>query len=107
MIINSNRNDKLSGYHPLHMKIDGQVTSKSVDQWIALEPVLLYQAIMGENKCCVLEHTKVSYTPSLQLPVLKRLEQQVRKIRPELVLEKEIRKLMRAEKKQKTELKTV
>jgi hypothetical protein len=80
------------------MKIDGQVTSKPVDQWIALEPVLLYQAIMGENKCCVLEHTKVSYTPSLQLPVLKRLEQQVRKIRPELVLEKEIRKSMRISK---------
>jgi hypothetical protein len=74
------------------------VLTKSVDEWIALEPVLLYQAIMGENKCCVLIPSKVSYTPSLQLTVLKRLEQQVRKIRPELVLAKEIRKAMRMSK---------
>jgi len=81
------------------MKIYDQVSTKSVDEWIALEPVLLYQAIMGENKCCVLQPLEVSYTPSLQLPVLKRLEQQVKKIRPELVLEKEIRKSLRLSKK--------
>lgn len=77
------------------MKIDNQVSSKSVDQWIALEPVLLYEAVMGKNKCCVLFPTMVSYTPSFQLPVLKKLEHVVKKIRPELVLGKEIRKLMR------------
>ena len=80
------------------MNIHDQVSSKSVDEWIALAPVLLYQAIMGKNNCCVLEHTKVSYTPSLQLTVLKRLEHQVRKIRPDLVLAKEIRKAMRISK---------
>lgn len=79
----------------LHMQIAGNTLTKSVDQWIAIEPVLLYQAIMGKNKCCVLKHSEVSYTPSLQLTVLKRLEQQVRKIRPELVLAKEIRKAVR------------
>jgi hypothetical protein len=77
------------------MKIDDQVSSKSVDQWIALDPVLLYQAVMGKNKCCVLKPMEISYTPSLQLPVLKKLEKEVRKIRPELVLAKQIRKVMR------------
>jgi hypothetical protein len=93
MIINSHRNDKLSGYHVLHMTIDDQVYSSSVDKWIALEPVLLYQAVMGKVRCCVIDPTMEVYTPSLQLPVFKKLEAGVKKIRPELVLGKNIRKV--------------
>ena len=98
LITNSNRNDKLSGYQVLHMKIDDQVYSKSVDKWIALEPVLLYQAVMGKIWCCVTLPLFQFYRPSLQQPALKKLEQAVKKIRPGLVLGKEIRKARRREK---------
>jgi hypothetical protein len=77
------------------MKIDNQVYSSSVDKWIAQEPVLLYQAVMGKVRCCVVYPTMEVYTPSLQLPVLKKLEAGVKKIRPELVLGKNIRKICR------------
>jgi hypothetical protein len=77
------------------MKIENQVYSSSVDKWIAQEPILLYQAVMGKERCCVIYPTMEVYTPSLQLTVLKKLEIEVRKIRPELVLGKEIRKVCR------------
>lgn len=80
------------------MKIDDQVYSKSVDKWIALEPVLLYQAVMGKIWCCVTLPLFQFYRPSLQQPALKKLEQAVKKIRPGLVLGKEIRKARRREK---------
>jgi hypothetical protein len=95
VIINSHRNDKLSGYHVLHMKIDNQVYSSSVDKWIAQEPVLLYQAVMGLIKCCVIYPTLEFYTPSLQHPILKKLEFEVGKIKPELILGKTIRKALK------------
>jgi len=95
MIINSHRNDKLSGYHVLHMKIDGQFYSSSVDNWIAHNPVLLYQAVMGLTNCCVIYPTMRFYAPSLQHPVLKKLEEKVNKIRPDLVFNKSVRKAKR------------
>lgn len=93
MVANTNGNDKLAGYHVLHMKIDNQVYSKSVDQWIALEPVLLYQAVLGQVWCCVTLPLLHYYRPSLQQPVLKKLEAEVKKIKPALVLGKDIRKV--------------
>ena len=95
MIINCHRNDKLAGYHVLYMEIAGQFYSKSVDEWIALEPVLLYQAVMGMNKCCVTTPQHIHYSPSLQYTVLKKLEKAVSRIKPQLIGEKETRKLKR------------
>ena len=95
MITNSNRHDKLSGYQVLHMKIDVQVYSKSVDQWIAHEPVLLYEAVMRKVLCCVTLPQLILYYPSLQYTVLKKLEEVVGRIKPQLIGEKETRKLKR------------
>lgn len=95
MIINSHSNDKLSGYHVLHMKIDNQIHSKSVDNWIFHDPVLLYQAVMGLINCCVVYPTMTFYSPSLQHSVLKKLEEKVNKIRPDLVFKKTVRRAKR------------
>lgn len=92
---NSNRNNKLSGHHILHMMIDKKVQSKSVDAWIAFDPVLLYQAVMGISSSCVIIPQNIPYNPSLQQPVLKKLELEVQKINPQLIGEKETRKLTR------------
>lgn len=109
MIINSNSNDKLSGFNVLHLKIDGQVHSKSVDDWIFYDPVLLYQAVMGMTNCCVIYPTMAFYSPSLQHTVLKKLEQKVNKIRPDLVFKKAVRRAKRVcislEKKERSKMK--
>ena len=95
MITNINRHDKLSGYHVIYMEVKGEVYPKKVDQWIALEPVLLYQAVMGKVLCCMTYPDQIRYYPSLQYTVLKKLEEAVSKIKPQLVGEKETRKLKR------------
>ena len=77
------------------MKIDDQVYSKSVDQWIAHEPVLLYEAVMRKVLCCVTLPQLILYYPSLQYTVLKNLEEVVGRIKPQLIGEKETRKLKR------------
>jgi hypothetical protein len=91
-MINVHRNNRLSGYHVLHMKIDGKVYTKSVDQWIVSEPELLYKAVMRRVKCCVQYPSMAEYSPSLHFPVMKKLELAVKKINPRLILSKNIRK---------------
>jgi hypothetical protein len=102
MIINTNRHDKLSAYHVLHIIKGTQVLSFTVDKWISDDPVLLYQAIMGQEWCCVILPSKKYYRPSLQQPVLKKLEREVQKLRPDLILQKEERKAKRSLKKGKS-----
>jgi hypothetical protein len=77
------------------MKIDGKVYTKSVDQWIVSEPELLYEAVMRRVKCCVLYPSMAEYSPSLEHPVMKKLELAVKKINPRLILSKDIRKVRR------------
>ena len=95
MVINTNRHDKLSGYNVLHMKINDQIFSKSVEQWIAHDPVLLYQAVMGNALCCVTLPLQTYYYPSLRQTMFKKLEEVVSRIQPQLIGEKETRKLKR------------
>ena len=98
MIINTNRHDKLNAYHVIHIVKGDQIFSASVDTWISDDPILLYQAVMGEAWCCVILPSKKYYRPSLQQPVLKKLEREVQKLRPDLILQKEERKSKRASK---------
>jgi hypothetical protein len=101
MIVNTNRHDKLNAYHILHIVIGDQIVSASVDNWILDDPILLYQAVMGQEWCCVILPSKKYYRPSLQQPVLKKLEREVQKLRPDLILQKEERKSLRSLKNRK------
>jgi hypothetical protein len=102
MLVNTNRHDKLNAYHVLHIIIGDEIISASVDTWILENPILLYQAVMGEVWCCVFLPSKKYYRPSLQQPVLKKLERQVQKLRPDLILQKEERKAKRSLKNSKS-----
>ncbi len=94
MIVNTNKNDKLSGYHTLHLIFDDVVVSKSVNNWISTDPVALYRTIMKLSNNAVLLPDKTPYVPSLQQVVFKKLESKVQLVDKGLVFQTKCRRVI-------------
>ncbi len=95
MVVNTHGNDKLSGFHVVHLVINDEVVSRSVNTWIATDPVSLYKAIMKLSTNAVILPEQTFYVPSLQHPVFKKLEAKVKQVSPGLVFQTTCRKASR------------
>lgn len=95
MVVNTHGNDKLSGFHVVHLVINDVVISKSVHTWIATDPVSLYKALMNNGVRAVTLPQKTSYSLSLHHAVYNKLKSKVKQVSPGLVFQTTCRKVSR------------
>ncbi len=95
MQTNTNRNSKLSGMHVAHLRINSEIVSKTVNDWIAQDPVALYNAVTGRTKNAVILPSEASCSLSLQHPVYKALQAKVKNKSEKLVFQTACRRVKR------------
>ncbi len=79
----------------VQLVINDEVVSRSVNTWIATDPVSLYKAIMKLSTNAVILPEQTFYVPSLQHPVFKNLEAKVKQVSPGFVFQSTCRKASR------------
>lgn len=81
--------------HVAHLRINSEIISKTVNEWIAQDPVALYNAVTGRTKNAVILPSEASCLLSLQHPVYKALQAKVKFKSEKLVFQTLCRRVKR------------